>query len=149
VRVFAFDEAVAAYNRALECAEALGLVDEQRALEESIGKVYMLHDEPIAAGEHFERALSFPAEPQVRARLQVHAAGSLVATGDQRGLDYIRDALAVLDPKTNPLETANALSTEGRFHHLAGRHLRAIESISRHVRSQPPNQIAPNLAQCA
>src|SRR5215831_18807163 len=131
VRVFAFDEAVAAYSRALECAEALGLVDEQLAQEELIGKVYMLHGETIAAGEHFERALSFPAEPQVRARLQVHAAGSLVGTGDQRGLEYIREALTVLNPETNPLETANALSIEGRFHHLAGRHLKAIELLQK------------------
>lgn len=129
VRVFAFDEAIAAYNRALECAEALGLVDEQLAQEELIGKVYMLHGETIAAGEHFERALSFPTEPQTRARLLIHAAGSLVGTGDQRGLEYIREALTVLDPKTHPLETANALSIQGRFHHLAGRHLRAIELL--------------------
>jgi len=141
VRVFAFDEAVAAYSRALECAEALGLVDEQLAQEEMIGKVYMLHGETIAAGEHFERALSFPAEPQVRARLQVHAAGSLVATGDQRGLDYIREALAVLDPKSNPLETANALSIQGRFHHLAGRHVRAKELLQ-----QAADLVAPIVA---
>src|SRR5499426_3147554 len=129
VRVFAFDEAVAAYSRALECAEALGLVDEQRVQEELIGKVYMLHGETIAAGEHFERALSFPAQPEVRARVPVHAAGSLVSAGDQRGLEYMREALGVLDPKTNPLETANALSIEGRFHHLAGRHLKATELL--------------------
>ena len=131
VRLFAFDEAIAAYGRALECAEALGLVEEQLAQEELIGKVYTLHGETIAAGEHFERALSFPAAPEVRARLQVHAAGSLVSTGDQRGLEYIREALAVLNPQTNPLETANALSIEGRFHHLAGRHLKAIELLQR------------------
>src|SRR5262249_917929 len=34
VRVFAFDEAIAAYTRALECAEALELEDEQLAQEE-------------------------------------------------------------------------------------------------------------------
>jgi tetratricopeptide (TPR) repeat protein len=145
VRVFAFDEAVAAYSRALECAEALGLADEQRTQEELIGKVYMLHGETIAAGEHFERALSFPAEPQVRARLQVHAAGSLVATGDQRGLDYIRDALAVLDPQINPLETANALSTEGRFHHLAGRHMKAIDLLQRAAHLVEPIVAADSL----
>jgi len=34
-------------------------------------------------------------------------------------------------PGTNPLETANALSIEGRFHHLAGRHGKAIELLER------------------
>jgi tetratricopeptide (TPR) repeat protein len=52
-----------------------------------------------------------------------------VATGDQRGVEYLREALTVLNPITNPLETANALSIEGRFHHLAGRHKQAIELL--------------------
>jgi tetratricopeptide (TPR) repeat protein len=54
-----------------------------------------------------------------------------VTTGDKRGLEYLRQALAVLDPATHPFETANALSIEGRFHHLAGRHSKAIELLKR------------------
>jgi hypothetical protein len=61
-------------------------------------------------------------DPAVRARLQCEAAASLVTTGDQRGVEYLREALKVLDPVANPLETANAISIEARFHHLAGRH---------------------------
>jgi tetratricopeptide (TPR) repeat protein len=130
-RVFAFDEAIVAYTHARDCAESLGLVDEQLAQEEAIGKTYLLHGEMIPAGEHFERALALTNDPSVRARLQCQAASSLVATGDQRGVEYLREALTVLDPDTNPLETANALSIEGRFHHLAGRHLKAIELLKR------------------
>ena len=130
-RVFAFDEAVAAYGRARDCAEALGLVEEQLAQEEAIGKAYLLHGEMIPAGEHFERALELATEPATRARLQCQAASSLVATGDQRGIEYIGEALRNLDPEKNPLETANALSIEGRFHHLAGRHKKAIELLLR------------------
>ena len=37
----------------------------------------------------------------------------------------------VLDPVTHPLETAQAIAIEGRFHHLAGRHKKAIELLSR------------------
>ncbi len=55
----------------------------------------------------------------------------MVVTGDPRGSEYLREALQVLDPVTNPLETANALSTEARFHHLAGRHKKAIELLLR------------------
>ncbi|HEY8226333.1 MAG TPA: protein kinase [Pyrinomonadaceae bacterium] len=128
-RVFAFDEAIAAYTRAADCAEALGLVDEQREQEEAIGKTYLLHGEMIPAGEHFEQALSLTTEPLARARLQCQVAASLVATGNQRGLEFLRQALAVLDPVKNPLETANALATEARFHHLAGRHKKAIELL--------------------
>lgn len=130
-RVSAFDEAIAAFGRARDCAEALGLVDEQLAMEEEIGKVYLLQGEMIAAGEHFERALALTTDPQVRARLQCQAASSLVTLGDQRGLDLLREALTVLDPATHPLETANALANEGRFHHLAGRHKKAIELLTR------------------
>jgi tetratricopeptide (TPR) repeat protein len=130
-RVFAFDEAVAAFKRALDCAEALNLTDEQLALEESIGKAYMLHGETILAAEHFERALKLATDPDVRTHLQCQAAASLVTVGEARGVSYLQEALKALDPVTNPLETANAISTEARFHHLAGRHRKAIELLQR------------------
>ena len=145
-RVFAFDEAIAAYGRARDCAEALGLVDEQLAQEEAIGKVYLLHGETVSAGEHFERALALTNDPQVRARLQVQAAASLVSNGDQRGLDYLREALTVLDPETNPLETANALSITARFHHLAGRHREAIELLERSAALVAPAAAAKEIS---
>ncbi len=130
-RVFAFDEAIAAYGRARDCAEALGLVAEQLEQEESMGMVYMLHGETILAGEHFERAMALANDQPTRVRLQCQAAASLVTNGDQRGLEYLREALQVLDPVTDPIETANALATEARFHHLAGRHKKAIEILVR------------------
>jgi tetratricopeptide (TPR) repeat protein len=130
-KVFAFDEAVAAYSRARDCAEALGLVEEQVTLEEAIGKTYLMHGESIAAGEHFERAMALTDDRNVRARLQTEVAGSLVTTGDQRGIKYLHEALKVLDPEKEPLETANAISNEARFHHLAARHRQAIELLNR------------------
>jgi tetratricopeptide (TPR) repeat protein len=126
-RVFAFDEAISAYTRARDCAEALDRTDEQLRMEEAIGKTYLLQGDKLPAGEHFERAMALATDPATRARLQSEAAASLVTTGDRKGLEYIREALAVLNPETNPLETANALSIKGRFHHLHGRHQRAIE----------------------
>jgi tetratricopeptide (TPR) repeat protein len=137
-RVFAFDEAIAAYGRARDCAEALGLTEEQVAQEEAIGKAFMLHGETILAAEHFERALALTTDPATRVRLQCQAAASLVTIGDPRGSEYLREALLVLDPVTNPLETANALSTEARFHHLAGRHKKAIELLLRAVELVTP-----------
>ena len=131
VRVFAFDEAIAAYGRARDCAEALGLTEEQLAQEEAIGKAFMLHGDTILAAEHFERALALAADSATRVRLQCQAAASLVTNGDPRANQYLHEALQILDPVTNPLETANALSTEARFHHLAGRHKKAIELLLR------------------
>ena len=130
-RVFAFDEAIAAHARARDCAEALGLVAEQLEQEEEIGEVYMLHGETVLAGEHFERALALATDQATRVRLQCQVAASLVTTGDPRGLEYLREALEVLDPATDPIETANALATQARFHHLAGRHKKAIEILLR------------------
>jgi tetratricopeptide (TPR) repeat protein len=130
-RVFAFDEAIAAYGRARDCAEALGLTEEQLEQEEAIGKAFMLHGDTVLAAEHFERALALATEPATRVRLLCQAAASLVTIDDPRGQEYLREALQVLDPVTNPLETANALSTEARFHHLAGRHKKAIEIFLR------------------
>ncbi len=130
-RVFAFDEAIAAYGRARDCAEALGLPAEQLEQEEAMGEVYMLHGETVRAGEHFERALALATDESTRVRLQSQAGSSLVTTGEPRGLDYIHEALRVLDPVANPIETANALSAEARFHHLAGRHKKAIEILLR------------------
>jgi tetratricopeptide (TPR) repeat protein len=130
-KVFAIDEVVAAYGRARDCAEALGLVEEQLELEEAIGKTFLLHGDLIPAGEHFERAMKLTTDPHVRARLQTEAAASLVTTGDQRGVEYLHEALKVLDPIKEPLETANAIATEARFHHLAARHSKAIELLKR------------------
>src|SRR4029079_10831831 len=138
VRVFAFDEAIAAYGRARDCADALGRTEEQLAQEEATGKAFMLHGDTILAAEHFERALALATDPATRVRLQCQAAASLVTTGDPRGSEYLRAALQVLDPVTNPLETANALSTEARFHHLAGRHKKAIELFLRAVELVTP-----------
>jgi tetratricopeptide (TPR) repeat protein len=125
-RIFAYDEAMAAYGRALECAEALGLRNETFALEEAMGKTAQLGGDSLRATEHFERALLLARDPLDRARLQCQAATSLVTVGDQRGLEYVREALTVLNPKNNPFETARALAIEGRFNHLAGRQEDAI-----------------------
>ena len=130
-RIFAYDEAMAAYGRALECAESLGLKDEQLVLEEATGNAALASGDTLRATVHFDRALALAHNPRDRARIQCQAASSLVTTGDQRGLDYVREALLVLDPETDPMETANALAIEGRFHHLAGQHHEAIALLER------------------
>ncbi len=145
-RVFAFEEAIAAYGRARDCAEVLGLTEEQIAQEEAIGKAFMLHGDTILAAEHFERALALATDPATRVRLQSQAASSLVTTGDPRGSEYVREVLQVLDPVKSPLETANALATEARFHHLAGRHKKAIELLMRSIELVAPTAEADHVS---
>jgi len=145
-RVFAFEDAIAAYGRARDCAHSLELVDEERDQEEAIGKLYVLHGEMIPGGEHFERALELTDDPLIRARLQSEVANSLVATGDPRGLEYIRQALSVLDPETHPIETANVLGIEGRFHHLAGHHEKATELLRRAAELVEPEARAESVS---
>ena len=133
------------YHRALESAKILGLNEEQAALEEAAGSAYMNSGNFLPAVGHFERALALATDPMDRARLRCRAAGSLVASGDPRGLEYDREALAVLDPVTHPIETANALTIEGRFHHLAGRHRSAIELMERAVPLASPKPGGPKI----
>jgi tetratricopeptide (TPR) repeat protein len=143
-KLFAYDEAIAAYGRAIECAHLLGRTDEELELEELAGKTQLLGGNLVASREHFERALALTKDPSVRVRLQVQAAVSLVAVGDARGLDYVRRALEVLNPKSNPIEYANALVTEARFHHLAGQHRRAAELLEQAaVLAEPPADGSP------
>ena len=85
----------------------------------------------------------------MRARLQCEAATSLVTVGDERGLAYLQDARAVLDPEQHPVATANAMLVEGRFRHLRGGHRAAIELcegavalLARHPESGPGTDAA-------
>lgn len=138
LRVFAYDEAIAAHTRALECASFLEMSDEELDAHEEIGKIYLLRGDQIAAGGHFERAIQLTNDRHRRARLQCEAASSLVSNGDPRGIEYADAALKVLDSKTDPLETANALSIKGRFHHLAGDHDSAIDFLLQAVELVAP-----------
>lgn len=144
LRVFAYDEAIAAYSRAAECAHTLSRVDEEAELEDATGKACMISGNLVPAIEHFERALALAKDPLTRARLQTESASALVALGDPRVLEYVRSALEVLDPVAQPIETATAMMIEGRYHHLAGRHRKAAEILEAGVvLATPPADGAP------
>ena len=69
-RLFAYDEAVSAYERALECAEALGLEGEQATLEESLGNVLAARPEPLHL-VHPEDVVRIAPDEQPVTRLEV------------------------------------------------------------------------------
>jgi tetratricopeptide (TPR) repeat protein len=129
--VFAYAEAIEAYGRAVECAEALGRDDERAVLEEALGDAYTSNSQLISARSHYERALGLVSEPAARTRLLCRAGSSCVQTGDPLGLEYIREAHANFNADTDPADVAMALTIEARFHHLEGRHRRAIEMLER------------------
>jgi hypothetical protein len=93
--------------------------------------------------------MALTTDPHVRARLQTEAATSLVATGDQRGIEYLHEALKFLDPVKEPVATANALSNEARFHHLAGRHRAAIDLLKRAADLVAPTAAADEISSFA
>jgi hypothetical protein len=72
-----------------------------------------------------------------------------VATGDQRGIEYLHEALKFLDPVKEPVATANALSNEARFHHLAGRHRAAIDLLKRAADLVAPTAAADEVSSFA
>jgi hypothetical protein len=71
------------------------------------------------------------------------------ATGDQRGVEYLHEALKFLDPVKEPVATANALSNEARFHHLAGRHRTAIDLLKRAADLVAPTAAADEVSSFA
>ena len=91
--VHAYDEAITAYGQALDCAEALGLKEQQAALEESLGLAYNVFGKDLSSAEHYERALAFHDDPRERCRIKSLAAASYVTTGDPRGLEHVKDIM--------------------------------------------------------
>jgi len=129
--VFAHPEALAYYRRALECAEELERTDERARIEEAIGAVHDVSGDWRAAGEHFERAIALTTDPVQVLRLKCRAGVCYVRTGHPRGHEFVREAIAGLDPDQNQLELATAFMVLGRYHHLRGEHRRAVEFLER------------------
>ncbi len=127
--LFAYDEALAYYARAAECAETLRRVEEQVALEETMAGVCFASGNWIAALEHCEAGLAMAEDPVARARLQGLAASSFTTVGDPRAIEYADAALAVLDPDVHRVDYARALTEKARFHHLRGHHRKAIDGL--------------------
>jgi tetratricopeptide (TPR) repeat protein len=75
---------------------------------------------------HYERALALATDPLRRLTLASHLGDCYVQIGDPRGLPWLAEALAGLDPETAPRACARALRSQARYHHLQGRHRQAI-----------------------
>jgi tetratricopeptide (TPR) repeat protein len=126
-RVFAWNEALAMLERARECAEALGRREEVVRIDEARGDAAYAQGELLDSAAHYERALAATEDADRRNALRGKIGEVYVTSGDPRGFDHVRAALAELDPERLPRETAQARVIEARYYHLRGELERAAE----------------------
>ena len=99
-RVFAHDEALKFLEQARESAEALHHTDDLHAIDEQIGDIHDMRGTTHPAVESFQRALAGATDTAARAALNAKIGKAYCAIGDARGLPYLEQALAELDPRT-------------------------------------------------
>ncbi|HEY2970311.1 MAG TPA: AAA family ATPase [Casimicrobiaceae bacterium] len=130
-RVFAHDEALKFLEQARESAEALNRVDDVATVDEAIGDIHEARGLIQPAVESYERALSGATGREARAALKAKAGNAYVPVGDPRGLAYLEEAVAELDPKTQTNALALATALLGRYYHYRTEHRKAIEFLER------------------
>jgi eukaryotic-like serine/threonine-protein kinase len=129
--VFAQDDALKYYERAVECAEVLGNQSELAFLYEAIGQVYLVVGPYQMAVQAFQKSLEFTQDVQAGARLKNNIGTAYAQVGDERGLTYLREAMQVLDPQTQALELARAYALIGRYHHYRAEWELAISHLEK------------------
>jgi serine/threonine protein kinase/tetratricopeptide (TPR) repeat protein len=129
--VFAHDEALAYYERALECAESLNLPEQIASIEEAVGEVYYGRGPFERAVEHYQRALAQAPLNSQRAALKTKIGAVYAYVGDERGLVFLQAAERELDPQTQAGDLARALAMLGRFHHYRQEFDQSVEYLER------------------
>ncbi|HYM81196.1 MAG TPA: AAA family ATPase, partial [Candidatus Limnocylindria bacterium] len=130
-KVYAHEEALSFLDRARECAEGLERRPALADVHERIGQVHSHRGQFNAGAEHFQRALALTSEPRKRAAIKGAIGELLARVGDQRGLPYLEEALAELDPEAQVYDVALTLANIGRYHHYLAQHRRAEEHLER------------------
>jgi tetratricopeptide (TPR) repeat protein len=128
-RLFAYGDALRLYQRARECAEALGRAAVLPKLDTVVGDVFTLKGEPVNAAEHYQRALAATDDPLEKVRLRSLIGEAYVAVGDERALSFVDEVKSCLDPEIQPIELARATMIEARFHHYHGHSRKAAELL--------------------
>jgi len=130
-RVFAHDEALKFLDQARDSAEALHRNDDLNAIDEQMGDLHEARGTIRPAVECYERALAATTAPERRAALKAKIGNAYVPLGDPRGLAYLEQALAELDPQTQTNELALATALVGRYYHYRTEHKKALEFLER------------------
>lgn len=128
-RVFAHDEALKFLGQARESAEALHRVEDVNAIDEQIGDIHDARGTTNPAVASYQLALGGAATPGAQAALKAKIGNVYCAVGDARGLPYLEEALAELDPRTQTSALALAMALMGRYYHYRTEHAKAIELL--------------------
>jgi class 3 adenylate cyclase/tetratricopeptide (TPR) repeat protein len=130
-RVFAHDEALKYLEQARESAEALERREDMAAIDEAIGDIHEARGVIPRAIESYERALAGVTTREARAALKAKVGNAYVPVGDPRGLVYLEQAIAELNPETQTNALALATALVGRYYHYRAEHRKAIEFLER------------------
>ena len=125
-RLFALDEALKFLEQARESAEALRRNAALPDIDQRMGDIHNQRGTMLASVASYERALGAVASTPHRAALKAKIGSSYCALGDPRGLPYLEQALAELDPATQTNELALATAMMGRYFHYRTEHRRAL-----------------------
>ncbi len=144
-RLFAHDDALHYYERALECAQAFEQPHQLAAIHEGIADVHVERGEHPKAIEQYARALSLSNDARQRAGLKSKIGSAYGQIGDARGPEFLQAALDELDPQTQQTELAVTLAFIGRYHHYHLEHSRALEFLERAREIAEPLDDGPTL----
>jgi tetratricopeptide (TPR) repeat protein len=131
VELYAHDEALAYYQGARECAEALEDQEQLAAVFEGIGAVHSMRGQLSDAVDGYERAITLLADRPRRAALRARIGELYARVGDPRGLPHLEAALADFDPASQANDVALAIATVGRYHHYHSQPRLALEHLHR------------------
>ncbi len=145
-RVFALDEALKFLDQARESAEALHREDVLAHVYEQIGDVHDSRGTTQPAVDGFEQALARVSAPTARAALKARIGSVYCQVGDARGIPFLEEALAELDPGTQTNELALSLAFMGRYYHYRTEQRKAIEFLERARQLAEPLDDAATLA---
>jgi tetratricopeptide (TPR) repeat protein len=101
------------------------------AIDEAIGDIHEARGVIPRAIESYERALSRVTAREARAALKAKVGNAYVPIGDPRGLVYLEQAIAELNPETQTNALALAMALVGRYYHYRTEHRKAVEFLER------------------
>jgi tetratricopeptide (TPR) repeat protein len=129
--VYALDEALSYYQYAADCADAMSQTDQLPDIYEATGDIQVVRGLFYQAVDNYQRALDLTISVEKRAALKTKIGAAYVHVGDERGLEFLRDAEGELSPATQANELAHNLTSQGRYFHYQAQHSQAIAYFER------------------